>query len=98
MKKEEHFEEGKEKKSTLKKIWDIFFWTAFIIIFVIWVTDFVRVTKEEKPIFCFKTNEYTYDDGTTEECVGLGYKVYSYNRSSLSIKKQFTPFFIQMKE
>jgi hypothetical protein len=97
--KENNTTNNKENtKSLLKKIWNIFFWAAFVILLAIWVTDFIHVTREENPTFCLKTTVYEYEDGTTTECVGLGYKVYNYDRSSLAIKAQFTPFFIKMEE
>ena len=35
---------------------------------------------------------------TTDECIGLGYKVFTYNRKSIKLKRQFSPFFIKMEE
>jgi cytoskeletal protein RodZ len=95
--KKENFE-NENSKSLLKRIWNIVFWVAFVLLLAIWITDFVHVVREEEPTFCLKTTVYEYEDGTTTECVGLGYKVYNYDRSSLAIKAQFSPFFVSMKE
>lgn len=90
------FENG--KKNIGKTIWNIVFWTLIIGLFAIWTTDFIQVKREKEPIFCVKEVEHKYPDGTTKECVGLGYKVYTYNRTSIKIKKQFSPFFVSMEE
>lgn len=93
----ETFENGK-KKSVFKRIWNFIFWLAIICLFAIWITDFVRTKREEKPIFCIKEVEHKYDDGTTTECDGLGYKVFTYKRESIKLKSQFSPFFVSMEE
>ena len=87
-----------EKKSIAKKIFDVVFWVVIIGLAIIWVTDFINVQNDKDPIFCISQKTHTFDDGTVEECVGLGYKVYDYNRTSLSYGRQFGPFFIGMKE
>ena len=87
-----------EKKSIAKKIFDVVFWVVIIGLAIIWVTDFINVQNDKDPIFCISQKTHTFDDGTVEECVGLGYKVYDYNRTSLSSGRQFGPFFIGMRE
>lgn len=87
-----------EKKSIAKKIFDVVFWVVIIGLAIIWITDFVNVQNDKDPIFCISQKTHTFDDGTVEECVGLGYKVYDYNRTSLSSGRQFGPFFIGMRE
>lgn len=64
---------------------------------VIWIWEYVEVQKGFKPKFCLKENEYTYDDGKTYECVGPGYNVYRYERTSINAI-QFVPFFVKMQE
>lgn len=100
MEKKEKVIENKntEKKSIAKKIFDVVFWVVIIGLAIIWVTDFINVQNDKDPIFCISQKTHTFDDGTVEECVGLGYKVYDYNRTSLSYGRQFGPFFIGMKE
>lgn len=97
-KEEETFENGSKTSRILKKVWNIVFWTLFVCIFAIWIIDFVQVKREKEPIFCISEKVHEYEDGTTNECVGLGYKVYTYNRKSLNIKSQFSPFFVKMEE
>lgn len=97
-KTDEDFLAEKKSKSLFKKIFDIVFWVVIIVLFAVWLTDFIQVKNENKPVFCLKTVEHSYDDGTTSECIGLGYKVYTYNRDSLKIKSQFSPFFVKMEE
>lgn len=82
----------------IKKILNVLFWVVIIALLGIWLTDFFMVQNEKKPIFCVKQNEIKYDDGTVNECWGLGYKVYEYHRKSINISTQFSPFFIGPKE
>ena len=91
----------KEKRglgvSIFKKVIDIIFWLAFAIVALTWVVDFINVNNEKEPVFCIKNKVHEYDDGQTTECIGLGYKVYSYNRTSTGTGHEFGPFFIKMK-
>ncbi len=93
----------KEKRglgvSIFRKIIDVIFWLAFAILAIIWIVDFINVNNEKDPVFCIKNKVHEYPDGQTTECVGLGYKVYNYNRpSSVGTGYEFGPFFIKMKE
>ena len=65
---------------------------VWIIIFFI---DYFRARKSLRPIFCIHEETITYDDGTVYVCTGLGYKMYEYNRSSVSASIEFGPFFIK---
>lgn len=85
-------------KDVAKKVWDVFFWVAFIIILSIWIVDYIRVNKEKDPMFCLKNETIEFDDGTVSKCTGLGYKVYNYDRESLDKGIEFGPFFAKMKE
>lgn len=87
-----------EKKSLVKKIWDITFWVVICILAFIWIFDFIKVKKNEHPMFCLAKNTYTFSDGTVDECIGLGYKVYEYHRTNLNVSTQFSPFFMGMIE
>lgn len=86
------------KKSIVATIFNVIFWVAFLIVSAIWVTDYYKVSNEEEPIFCLSNKTHTFDDGTVEECSGLGYKIYKYNRSSLGTGFQFGPFFVKMRQ
>lgn len=98
VKPDKYDEKVEKRKKFRRKIGNFIFWILIIGLFAVWVTDFVRVKTDEKPMFCVKRIEHKYDDGTTEECVGLGYKVYNYNRKSINIRSQFAPFFVGMEK
>lgn len=74
----------------------------FMVIFICWLSLIVyesyMVTRGEQPKFCIKTEEHKYDDGVTTECLGLGYKVYMYDRSSIEVQVEFGPFWINEKK
>lgn len=95
---EDEKESKKVNHETLKFIGNAIFWIVFAVLAFIWITDFVKVTREEEPVFCIKNKVHTFDDGTVNECVGLGYKVYTYNRDSFDKGVQFGPFFTKMKD
>ena len=89
-------DEKKEKRvnfQTIKFIGSVIFWIVLGGLALVWLTDFVRVAREEKPIFCVKTVEHKYDDGKVTECIGLGYKVYNYDRKSFDKGVEFGPLF-----
>lgn len=95
--KNETFENG--SKNIFKIIWNFIFWAVVILLFIVWIIDFNNVKNKREPAFCLKNVTHQYDDGTVEECIGLGYKVYKYDRKSSDIKgSQFSPFFIGMNE
>lgn len=87
-----------KQKSIFRKIFDVVFWVAIVILAAIWLTDFFRMQNDEKPVFCLAQKTHKFDDGTVDECVGLGYKIYDYKRESLKGAHQFGPFFIGMKK
>lgn len=92
-------DESKEEwKEIGRKIWDIVFWIVFAVVALTWVVDFFRVSDRKDPMFCLSKKTHTFEDGTVEQCTGLGYKVYEYNRASLDSGIQFGPFFIKMKQ
>jgi len=86
------------KRKLIRIVFDIIFWIVIICLLIIWLTDFINVQNDKDPVFCISRKTHVFDDGTVEECVGLGYKIYDYNRTSLSKSRQFGPFFIRMKE
>jgi hypothetical protein len=82
----------------VKKIFNIAFWVVFSILMAIWLIDFFRVRGDADPMFCLSKTTHEFEDGEVRECLGLGYKVYSYDRESLTKGYEFGPFFIQMKD
>ena len=82
----------------IKKIFNVAFWVVFSILMAIWLIDFFRVRSNEDPMFCISRKTHKFDDGEIRECLGLGYKVFEYDRESLTKGLEFGPFFIQMKE
>lgn len=82
----------------VKKVFNI----VIAILFVVWcyllITDYFRVKNDEKAKYCIEHAIYDYTDGSVEECVGLGYKVYYYNRPNINVKAEFGPFWIKMKD
>ena len=59
------------------------FWILVILIMSLWTYEFYRIRNGKDPLFCFKEEEHIYEDGITKEYIGLGYKVYIYNRTDL---------------
>ena len=81
----------------MKRIIETILKVVIIVLIVAWVAivfiDFFRSKSEKNPYFCIKTQTKVYDDGTTYECIGLGYKMYRYNRSFNAV--EFGPFYIK---
>jgi hypothetical protein len=100
--KEETLNKEKKKKdngekSLFSRIMNIVLWVILFAWMAIVLVDFIEVRKENDPKFCFINNHtITYDDGSVEECYGLGYKVIKYNRESLKAI-EFGPFWISEK-
>ncbi len=69
---------------------------AFIIIWIIiFFIDYFRARQAKTPLFCISEETKEYDDGTVYSCVGLGYKMYKYDRDSVEASVEFGPFFIK---
>ena len=103
VKKEEKVEivEATEKekvKKIVKKVFDLVFWIAITCLAIIWITDFIKLQTEEEPVFCLSEKNHKFEDGTVYECKGLGYNIYKYDRESIDVTHQFSPFFIGMKK
>lgn len=103
VKKEEKVEMVENNKKTkvkkiAKRIFDIVFWVAIICLAIIWITDFIKLQSEKELVFCLSEKNHKFEDGTVYECKGLGYNIYKYDRESIDIKYQFSPFFIGMKK
>lgn len=94
-KKEEKFLDEKPKmekeESTFNKIMNVILWIVLFVWMAICLIDFYNTTQEKEPIFCLKKETTKYDDGNVKSCLGLGYKVYHYNRKRLKAI-EFGPF------
>ena len=82
----------------VKKILNIAFWVVFALVMAIWLIDFFEVRADNDPRFCINEKVHQFDDGQVKECLGLGYKVYQYDRDSMKGATQFSPFFVKMRE
>ena len=89
---------NEKAKKIAKRIFDVIFWVAIILLAIIWITDFSRLQGEKEPMFCLSEKTHEFDDGTVYECKGLGYNIYQYDRESIDVRNQFSPFFIGMKK
>lgn len=90
-------DKNQETKRIVKIILNVVFWVAIVGLMIVWLTDFIMTKNSKEPIFCISNKTHVFDDGTVEECTGLGYKIYNYDRSSMSDAVQFSPFFVKMK-
>lgn len=81
----------------VKKVLNVAFWVVFSVVLAIWVIDFIQVRRGKEPKFCIKEVTHEYDDGTVDECVGFGYKIYNYNRESLPTGVDFAPIFVKQR-
>lgn len=84
-------------RDKVKVVGSIIFWTIFVVLAFVWIVDYFRVSRDTKPMFCVAQKTYKYDDGKVQECIGLGYKVYTYDRKSLGKGVEFGSFFTMMK-
>ena len=82
----------------VKKVISIIFMVVFISWLLLIIYESYMVTRGEQPKFCIRTEEHKYEDGVTTECLGLGYKVYMYDRSSIDVQVEFGPFWINEKK
>lgn len=98
-KKDENFleEDSKKKKkekgekSTFSKVMNVVLWVVLLVWMAICLIDFYKVHEEKDPYFCISKGVIKYDDGEVDWCLGLGYKVYNYNRKSFKAI-EFGPF------
>ena len=65
------------------KVFKRVFWIIVILIIAINTFEFYRIRNGKKPLLCIKKEEHLYTDGTVNECIGLGYKVFEYKRTYL---------------
>jgi len=80
-----------DKKSLYIKIINIVIWVILYILMMFCIIDFSRTRQEKKPLFCIKKETKNYTDGSVDSCLGLGYKIYHYNRKSFKAI-EFGPF------
>lgn len=70
-----------------------------LIIVLAWIAlffyDYSRARHDKLPTFCIKEVTHSYDDGSVEECVSLGYKAYKYNRKSVRAVFEFGSIFLK---
>ena len=85
----------------MKEVLNIIFKTLLLILVIVWVgivvTDYLNTIHDKRLKFCLKESTHKYNDGTTYECVGLGYKMYKYERKSISAT-EFGPIFISERQ
>lgn len=82
----------------MKKVLARIFWIVVIALMCLWTFEFYRVRNGKDPLFCLSNRIYTYVDGVTEECIGLGYKVYEYRRNYLKGTEFVSIFSKERKE
>ena len=82
----------------MKKVLARIFWIIVIALMCLWTFEFYRVRNGKDPMFCLSNRIYTYVDGVTEECIGLGYKVYEYRRNYLKGTEFVSIFSKERKE
>lgn len=82
----------------IKKILNICILSFFVFWVYAIVTDFQKVKNDDKAVYCIRQTLYDYTDGSVEECLGLGYKVFYYNRTSINAKTDFGPFWMKLRK
>lgn len=78
---------SKKIKNTISTV----LWVLIIIWMCTCLYDFFNVKSERDPKFCINKGTNTYEDGNVNWCLGVGYKVYQYNRKSINAI-EFGPF------
>ena len=78
-----------------KKIISAIITIALVIYVAIVLIDFFQVRDSKDPKFCWESEVHKYSDGDTVEYKCLGYKVFKYNRTSISAHE--FGFFIEEK-
>ncbi|HOZ54276.1 MAG TPA: hypothetical protein PKY25_03000 [Bacilli bacterium] len=81
----------------IKKILNVVFWVVFAIFMLTWSIDFIMALQDKGPVFCIQNKEYKYKDGKVTRCIGLGYKVYHYQRQSMGKGVEVTPLWGKMR-
>lgn len=81
----------------IKKIITITICITFILLVVTWAVDYFRVKDDKPPMFCLKQEKIVLNNGIIYECIGLGYKVYTYDLETLN-SREFIMIFGKRKE
>ncbi len=90
---EEEPKKVKNGKPVWKKVLNIILWIVLLCWIGICFYDFINVQNKKEPKFCIKEEVNKYSDGNVKICLGLGYKVINYQRSSYRAI-EFGPFWI----
>ena len=78
--KEQFFDAKEDKESVFMKILNVILWIIVFAWIAICLIDFYKTRKRQDPIFTFKHEVVKYDDGKVDSYLGLGYKIYNYQR------------------
>ncbi len=84
-----------KKKSTIRTIIKIIILVVIIAWIGLFFIDYFRARNKQTPLICLKEETKEYEDGTVYSCTSLGYKMYVYNRKSISASMEFGPLFIK---
>ena len=84
-----------------KHIVNLIFRVLVLVLVVVWIgivfIDYFN-TRNDKPLkFCLSEKTHKYADGKTYECVGLGYRMFKYDRKAITAK-EFGPIFIKERQ
>ena len=85
-------------KKVLKLTWDLVFWIAFIGVAALWIMDYVNTKRELDPQFCLSKNTIEVENGTVDECIGVGYKVFTYHVKDSEVSREFGGFWIEPRK
>ena len=89
--KEEFFDEKEDKESTFNKVMNVILWIVLFVWMAICLVDFFRTQQVKTPVFTFKHETTKYEDGTVDNYLGLGYRIFHYNRKCFN-GVEYTPF------
>ncbi len=64
----------------------------------VFISEYFRIKDGKDAKYCIENKIHEYDDGSVSECVGIGYKVYYYDRPNIGIKTEFGAFWLKIRE
>ena len=82
--KKEFFDNKEDKESVFIKILNVLLWIILFAWMAICLFDFYKTRRREKPMFTFKHEVVKYEDGQVDSYLGLGYKIYNYQRKCIN--------------